>query len=278
MNAPLVLPHTAGRIHVLPDGRTFHVGGRRPRASRGPRVRLARYLDTTKLPAPAPDVDYTKGAQGLSDVLANNSLGDCTCAGVGHLVDVVTAGAGAPVAVTADQVIALYRAACGYDGTPATDQGGDELTVLDYVCEKGLDGAGLHKFDASVLVDVHNKEEVRAAMWLFGNLYFGCSLPDAWISPFPSANGFVWAPGTPDNNNGHCFVGVGSDSNGVQIDTWGLLGTITYDAIAQTVDELHTVLTCDWFNKATQLAPSGFAVADLLADLKELAVDSLLSD
>lgn len=264
-------------------GHSLIIGGRRRRISKGPRVRLASYLDMKALP-PAPDCNYTPKAQGLGDVLANDRLGDCTCAGVGHIIDLVTGAADSPVRVSEEQIIALYEAACGYNpNCPSSDQGGDEYSVLDYMCEKGLDGAGLHKFDASVLVDGTNKEEVRAAMWLFGNLYFGVGLPDAWLSPFPSGPGFTWGvAGAADENNGHCFVGVGSSTSGVEIDTWGLLGTITYDAIAAYASdkgggELHTVLTCDWFSRATQLAPSGFAYKDLAADLIALGHGQLQS-
>lgn len=275
MSAPLVIAHPAGRLHVLGDGRVFHVGGRKKRPSRGPRLRLASYIDKAKLTGPAPDVDYSKTAQGLSDVLGNNRLGDCTCAGVGHLIDIVTGAAGSPAQVTEAQAIALYEAACGYNpADPKTDQGGDEVTVLDYVCEHGLDGKGLHKFDASISVNWADREEVRLALYWFGNLYFGAGLPDSWLSPFPSSNGFVWGPGTPNDNNGHCFVGVSSSAAGIGIDTWGLLGTLSFDATA--VDEVHTVLTCDWFSRVSQLSPAGLAYQDLLADMKQMAVDNLL--
>ena len=45
--------------------------------------------------------------------------------------------------------------------------------------------------------------------------------------------GFVWDVAGPANpDNGHCFVGVGYTDIGVVIDSWGMLGTITWAAIA----------------------------------------------
>ena len=180
---------------------------------------LSRYLDLSGL-TPAPDVDYTTSALGLTDVLANDRLGDCTCAGVGHLLDIINGAAGSPVEITEAQTLALYEAACGYNpADPSTDQGGDEYGVLDYMAERGLDGAGLHQIVGSVLVNATDREEVRWAMANAGNLYFGEALPDAYLS---GGDGDVWdVAGPPNPNNGHCFVGAKSDSTGITIITWG---------------------------------------------------------
>jgi len=256
-------------------GRTVKIGGRRLRPSRGPRIHLASYLDVAKM-TEVPDCDYTKNVTGLGDVLLNDRLGDCTCAGVGHIVDLVTSNAGNAFRVTDDLVKRLYELACNYvDGDPSTDQGGDELTVLDFVCEKGIDGNGLHKFDATVVVDATNKLEVRSAQYWFGNLYFGEGLPDGYVNSMPQAPGFEWdVVGDADPDNGHCFIGGGSNAKGILIDTWGLIGVQTYRAIAKYASraqggELHTALTCDWFSRVTKLAPNGLAYNDLMSDLKK---------
>jgi len=252
--------------------------GRRALANPPTRLRLASYLDIQKFTTPAPDCDYTSAAAaGLSDVLLNDRLGDCTCAGVGHAVDVVNCNSGTIVRVTDDQVLALYENACNYNPSdPSSDQGGDEYTVLDYVSEHGMDGSGLHQFMGSVLVDATNKLEVRWAQWALGNLYFGEGLPDAYVQNMPNGPGFTWGvEGDSDPDNGHCFVGCGSNSNGIIICTWGLLGLQTYDAVAKYATrsgggELHTILTTEWLNNASQKTPSGFALSDLVSDLKKI--------
>ena len=108
------------------------------------------------------------------------------------------------------------------------------------------------------------------------NVYFGVELPDEWISPMPSSSGFVWdLAGAPDQNNGHCFVGVGYTAQGVQIDTWGMIGTITWAAIAKYATtagegELYTVLGPDGIAKATKKAPNGFDWSQLVADFDSM--------
>jgi hypothetical protein len=268
---------TQKKIFAPHLNRTVRMGRKRPLV-RGPRLRLCHYLDIAKFRLPAPDCDYTKAApDALADVLGNADLGDCTCAGVGHIVDVLCSNSGVPTRVTAGEVIALYSAACGYViGDAATDQGGDEAAVLNYVAEKGMDGKGRHQFVGSIIVDACNKEEVRWAQWALGNLYFGEELPNGYVDPFPQGNGFVWGvAGAPVPDNGHCFIGAGSTKDGILIDTWGLIGTHTYDAAARyavppAFGELHSILSKEWMNTASQKTPSGFAYADLLSDLARI--------
>lgn len=268
---------TQKKIFAPHLNRHVRMGRKRP-VARGPRLRLCHYIDASMFRLPSPDCDYTTAAPAaLSDVLGNAELGDCTCAGYGHIVDVLCSNAGAPTRVTTDQVIALYQAACGYvPGNAATDQGGDEITVLNYIAEKGIDGKGLHQIVGSLIVDACNKEEVRWAQWALGNLYFGEELPAQYVDMMPQANGFVWSnEGPPVPENGHCFIGAGSNKDGILIDTWGLIGTHTYDAMARyavptSFGELHTILSKEWLAAASQKTPSGFGYDDLVSDLKRI--------
>jgi hypothetical protein len=114
-----------------------------------------------------------------------------------------------------------------------------------------------------------------AAMYLFENLYFGIELPDAWISPFPSASGFVWDVGTPDPENGHCIMGVGYGPQGVKVDSWGLFGTLTWKAIAALCTqngggELYVMITPDQLAKGQTKAPNGIDWASLCADFNAM--------
>ena len=117
---------------------------------------------------------------------------------------------------------------------------------------------------------------MKTALWLMENLYFGVELPDKWINPMPAASGFVWdVAGTADPSNGHCFVGVGYNEKGVQIDTWGMIGTITWAAVAEYAStvgsgELYTVLGPDGIAKASGKAPNGFDWSQLLADFDSM--------
>jgi hypothetical protein len=253
--------------------RNFRLGRRRPLA-RGPRLRLGNYL-MRSLPAAPASVDYwTPAAESwLGLVLANDRLGDCTAAGAFHIGGALLANAGQPIPYTVDDVVKFYSATTGYDpADPSTDQGGDEQTILNYWRETGL-LPNAHKITAWASVA---PADAQAALWLFENLYFGLGLPDGWLSPEPSGDGFTWdVAGAPDDANGHCFVGLAYDAAGVAIDTWGLRGTLTWAAVQKyfahgTGGEMYTVLSSDSISAAAQKAPNGFDLYQLRADIDSL--------
>jgi hypothetical protein len=263
-------------IHHPPTGRTVKFGRKRP-VARCPRFKLKNYL-MRGMPAPPPSSDYTRSAlSALSNIYDNDTLGDCVIAGMAHIVGVLTGNAGQkPFIYSNDQIVALYSAIGGYvPGNPATDQGCDEQTALNYWENNGAP-AGSHKIAGWLAVDATDPTEYRTALWLFENLYFGIELPDQWVNPMPSASGFVWdVAGAADPNNGHCVAGVAYNAEGVTIDTWGMTGLMTDKAIAQYAvqasgGELYTVVSQDGLSKATQKAPSGFDWSQLVADFDSM--------
>lgn len=265
---------TVKSFHAPHLGRSVKLGRKRP-AAKGPRLSLKNYL-RAELPAPPASCDYSaKAASVLSNVYLNDQLGDCVIAGGYHIVAVETGNAtGTPFAATNEQLIADYSAIGGYvPGDPNTDQGCDEQTALNYWTQKGF--ANGTKLVGWVAVDATNKTEVMQAMNLFENLYLGIELPDAWVNPFPSSSGFTWDVGTPDPSNGHCVMAVGYTDKGVLIDTWGLIGVITWEALAHLCSssgggELYVLLSPDQLAKGQTKAPNGFAWSDLLADFEAI--------
>jgi len=261
-------------VHPV-TGRPFKLGRRRPIA-RGPRLSLRNYL-LKGFPAAPTSIDYSaKPAAFLAEILGNDALRDCTAAGAFHIGGTLLANAGAPIPFTEADVVKFYSATTGYvPGDEATDQGGDEQDVLNYWKATGL-LPGSHQISGWVAIDGSNEDEVKAALWLFENLYFGVELPDAWINPMPGASGFTWdVAGDPDPDNGHCFAGVAYDGAGVTIDSWGMLGKITYQAMAKYAStagqgELYAVLGPDAIDKASGKAPNGFDAAQLAADLDSI--------
>jgi hypothetical protein len=251
--------------------RNIKLGRRRP-VAHCPRMRFGNYLPPS-LPTPPPSCDYSPlAAAALSEIYMNDQLGDCVIAGGYHVVGVETGNAdgGRPFLATNDQILADYSAIGGYvPGDSSTDNGCDEETALNYWTQHGFaNGTKLHGFLA---IDATNMQEVQQAMFLFENLFFGVELPDSWISPFPSASGFVWDVGSPDPENGHCFVGVGYNDQGVQIDSWGLIGTVTWAAVASLCvsgggGQLFTMLSPDELSGAQAKAPNGVDWGGLEAD------------
>jgi hypothetical protein len=229
------------------------------------------------LPPPPASCDYsTKAAKALSEMYLNNTLGDCVIAGIGHVVGVLTGGAGKQYLYTNAQITELYSAIGGYvPGHPNTDNGCDEQTALNYWQHNGAP-AGANKIAGWISVNGLDPDEYRTALWLFENLYFGLELPDKWISPMPSAPGFTWdVAGPPNPDNGHCIVGVGYGGKGVKICTWGMLGLLTDAAVEKYATksgegELYTVVSQDAINKAAAKAPNGFDWSQLVADFDSM--------
>ena len=262
--------------------------GRRRPVANCPHLSLRNYLGS-KLPAPPGSCSYISAAAAvLSLIYDNDYLGCCVISGGYHEVGVATGNAGKLFTATDDQIIGDYGAIGGYvPGDPNTDNGCDEQTAMNYWTQHGFaDGTKLLGW---LEVDATNKTEVMQAMFLFENLFFGLELPDAWINPFPSNNGFVWdVAGDPDPDNGHCIVGVGYsgpgiartrivgvNAEGVQIDTWGMIGTITWAALAAYVvpsagGMLYTWLSPDQLAKGQQNAPNGVGWRDLCLDFNSL--------
>ena len=236
-----------------------------------PKLHLSKYLKN--LPTPPSSCNYAPNAmQSLSQMYLNDQLGDCVIAAGYHIVGVETGNAngGTPFVATSAQITSDYSNIGGYvPGDPSTDQGADEQTALNWWTSKGF--ANGTKLSGWVAIDATNQQEVQQAMFLFENLLLGIELPDSWISPFPSVNGFTWDVGTPDPGNGHAICCVGYSAQGVYIDTWGLIGTITYAAIKELCvnsngGELYVLLTPDQIAKGQAKAPNGVAWADLISD------------
>jgi hypothetical protein len=253
--------------------------GRRPEVAPGPHFRLKNYL-LASLPDEPASIDYTHAGNSTSAALANidgnDSLGDCVIAWLYHQLALWTGNAtGTAYQPTLEQVIAMYSAIGGYvPGDPSTDQGCDMSSAMNWIVAHGY-ANGDHPV-GWVRVDGTNAKEVRQAVWLFEGCGFGMGLPDAYVNPFPAGNGFTWGVGgASDPQNGHAFLGAGYTANGVVIDTWGLLGTFTYDAIAayataQSGGEIDILLSGDMIAKAAQKAPNGFDWASLVADFDSI--------
>jgi hypothetical protein len=237
---------------------------------------MAKYLRFAELPPSPASCDYTPAAAPvLSLILGNDVLGDCVIAGGYHVVGLATGNAGDLYTVAESDVIADYSAIGGYiPGVEATDNGCDEVVAMQYWQTHGF--ANGTKIAGAVAVDATNQAEVRAACWLFEHLYLAVELPDPWIQPMPTASGFTWdTAGDPDPNNGHCIVGCGYHDGGVTIDTWGMLGTLTWAALAQYFTEaaggaLYVMLTPDVVVRATGKAPTGFDWATLSEDFTDI--------
>ncbi len=248
--------------------------GRRAPVSLGPHLRLSRYL-TARLPPVPASCDYSSAAlPSLRDIMGNDTLGDCVIASANHVQGLVTGNAGALVHATLADIIKQYSAIGGYNpNDPSTDQGCDEVTALNWYVANGF--ANGVKPLGWIYVDGANAEEVKSATYLFEHIIICTGLPDSWVSPFPSADGFTWDAATPDPNNGHSYMSFGYNGRGSEIDTWGEFGTQTYAALSScsttaTGGGCYCILTPEMLTKGATKAPNGVAWSDLISDFDSL--------
>lgn len=244
---------------------TFKLGRNRPKAP-APKLRFGNYL-LRRMPTAPPTADYSAAPmEFLKNILGNDNNGDCTCAAAFHIAAAFcsNAGLGVPSDLNTANTLTMY-----YHLTGGQDTGLDEQVVFNYWQSSGLTING-HKISQRVFVDATNRDEVQTALWLFEHLYMVAELPDAWINPFPSGDGFVWnKAGNPDPENGHAFCAFAYDGSGIQkLDSWGLLGTLTYDALAYYCSPpngggCYAVLSPEIISAATSKAPNGLNWAQL---------------
>jgi hypothetical protein len=258
--------------------RNVKLGGRQIPVVVGAHLKLEDYIRVGSMPAAPSSLDLTALAMAcLINIFGNNSLGDCVIAAKGHVDGVWTGNAdgGKPFIATDAQILAQYGAIGGYvPGNPSTDQGCNMQTALNWwVQNPGADGT---KLEAWVGGSPSNQSLTMSCVDLFEHTYLGMALPDAWISPFPSANGFIWdVAGNPDPSNGHCVPAVGYNSQGLLIDSWGLIGILTWKALAQYAQnnsggEMYYMMSTDMLLKSQQTSPDGFALPQLIADFDSI--------
>jgi len=200
-------------------------------------------------------------------MMLNDTYGDCTIAGAGHMIQDWTAYAGTMRYPTDAQILSAYWKVSGGVGV---DDGANMLDVLNLWRQTGIGGDTI---SAYVQLDVTDKVEPKNAVYLFGNLYIGISLPD-YVVNVPDLLAAPWELPSgqippPNPNNGHAVCIVGYDANYVYTVTWGSLKRMSWGFYFAYVDEAYAVLSNDWI-EASGKSPEGFDVVTLQSDLTEI--------
>ncbi len=227
-------------------------------------LRLSNYITGTLPTAPAKlwrEYKVPPTAWGMD---MNDTVGDCTCAAIAHMVMLFTAHTGAMVTPTDDQVIAVYSAVTGYvPGDQSTDNGAAITDVLAYWQSTGIAG---HKILGWAQIGL-TPPQIKLAMYLFGAVDIGFNVPQSAMDQFQT--GQNWDVVSPDGGiiGGHSVPLFGAGSAGFDCTTWGANQKLTNAFAAAYVDEGYVVVTQDWINAASGLAPNQFDLATLQADL-----------
>ena len=187
----------------------------------------------------------------------NDTLGDCTCAGLAHAITTYSGLIGTKTIMPQAAVVKLYRHLTG-----GPDTGLNELDVLNYWRQNSVDGV---KILAYVKIDPKNHTNVEQAIRLFGGVYLGFQVQQNAVQEFDAHQ--PWTPG-PLTEDGHAVFAVAYDTNGVTVLTWGNTQQATWAWWDECVDEAYAILPPEAKNPA--FAP-GFNLTQLQTDLANVA-------
>lgn len=240
-------------------------GGRLPAEPARPHLRFAKYA--VGLPVAPESADWLSLVASWQ-MLLNDSLGDCTFAGVGHKVAGDTRyGQGATTQITDQDALAGYEVVGGYrPGDPSTDQGCVMQDVLKYWQKTGIGG---HKITAYAKVDISNLDELKQAIALFGQVYAGFNFPSTAMAQFNAGQPWDVVKGARIEG-GHCVTIGGFDADGLDVVTWGKVQRVTWAFFVKYFDEVWVVLDDDFESTRTGLDAQGWDRAQLGADFAAL--------
>jgi hypothetical protein len=243
--------------------------GKRPARFEKNMPLFGKYL-TSQLPAPPAQVDWQAKVANWP-MMDNDTLGDCTCAAAGHMIELWTAYSQASPFVVPDPLIASFYNHFSHGNA---DAGANMIDVLKYWQSNGLDQ---HKITAFAQLEPQNQNQAMDSVNLFGACYIGLALPDfavaqgtdflatPWVVPPQGAVGDA----APNPNNGHCVPAVGYDQRNLYVVTWGALKPMSWQFYTTYMEEAFAVLSPDWFT-GQKTTPNGFNLASLQADLQQL--------
>jgi len=222
-------------------------------------------------------VDYTKNMPANLGMMANDTLGDCTCAAFYHALQVWSFNALTKIDTEPDlDVVKLYELACGYNPAQGGEgPGGNEQHVLTYLLKKGApygpDGTQTQKIDAFVEIDVKNIDNIKRGIYGAGVAYIGFNVPQ-FIMPAGQEPLKVWDVDPNADNTiigGHAVVLAGYDANGATVISWGSYYTMTWAFFSKFVDEAYAIIDGEWIN-STGKSPGGLTLQQLVQSMEAL--------
>ena len=233
-------------------------------------LRLERYLQFSLLPTPPASYNWATNITSWP-AMGNLTIGDCTIAAAGHLIEEWTADeSGNTVIVPDSEILAAYSAVSGYvPGKPKTDIGASCLRVLKYWRKTGIGG---NKIQAFTSFELKNAALLETAVYVFGGAYIGLAMPlsarnqTTWSVPPQGTRG----RGKPGSWGGHCVPIVGYNSLGLTVVSWGALYQMTWPFWQTYCDEQFAIISPQWYAK-NQVTPVGFNLTQLQSDLTGLA-------
>jgi hypothetical protein len=229
-------------------------------------------------PAPAASPDWltavaqkSAGGWGMD---GNDQYGDCVFADCAHQEMLRTANVGTIWIPSVQEVLALYSACTGFNPSdPSSDNGADELSVIEYLTKTGWNG---RKLDGHANLDPTQTEQLKWAVCIFGASRLGVNLPQSAMDQFNADQPWDYA-GDDSPIGGHDVPLVKYVGDMFFVVTWGKLQPVTPGFMAASypdgtpyVEEAHAELALDWIN-AMGSSPSKLNLSQLVADLRAVS-------
>ena len=230
--------------------------------------KLTDYLTT--LPTPPANFGH-EGLVSSWGMLGNDAVGDCVLAGGAHETEMWCDEGGTSAPFTAASVLSDYSAITGYDPSdPSTDKGTDMQAAASYRRKTGLlDANGnRHKVGAYLSITPGNVHEHLTALYLFGAVGVGLTLPESAMTQF--GKGLYWSYNSRSPvAGGHYVPLVAKRGTHLVCVTWGRLQSMTQRFFSACNDESIVYLSPEMLNGQGK-SPEGFNLAQLNADLAAL--------
>jgi hypothetical protein len=228
------------------------------------------------LPAPPDVVDWYAGIADWG-MLANDTVGDCVEACVGHATLEFTTYAGTPREPTDAEALALYTGITGYNpANAATDQGTLILGpsgAMQYWATRGVTFGGQRSF-AKAFAQLKKRETMvwfQQAIHYFGGIVLGLDLPENVVAG--DTIPFLWDDPSGPIAGGHCIWICGYETVAGQMRfdavSWGQRVRLTEEFLVGTFQEAVTVYDPDSLN-ARGLNADDFDAAELVAAMKAI--------
>jgi hypothetical protein len=208
-----------------------------------------------KLPTPPPSA---KAPKCLLPMDNNDVEGDCTIAGVDHLIRLWNALYPGEIlkVPTQPQIKSTYRGLTG-----GGDTGLVEADVLKAWMTKGLFGT---KIEGYAPIKPTSLLTIHQSIAFYGAAYLGILCPESAQEQFE--NGEPWTYRGEETDDGHCVVAVGYDERGdLEVATWGGIAKLTAGFRAHYLDEAWCILGPQLL--AAKKDTLGIDLAALTADL-----------
>jgi len=254
--------------------------GKKPFVADERDLKLATYLDHTKLPKPPEAFGHADLVKDWG-MLGNDTVGDCVFAGAAHETLVLGAEGDHYPTFTDEAVLSDYSAVTGYvPGDASTDQGTDVREAVSYRRKTGMVDANgkRHHIGAFLYLEPGNFEQLRQALYLFGAAGIGYELPESAMQQFDQTKPWTVVDGSPIAG-GHYVPAFGCEpgeytDKGVNTFitsvSWGRVVPVTDSFYEKYCDEAVVYVSASALGEDGK-TPEGFDKAALLADLKALA-------